>query len=137
MKKIALLSLFAVAAVPAFAQEQGSTLWVGTSLMYELPQNAAGAQTTFSFGFSGLLLETDRAVFGPAVDLFWYREPSRTGLAFMGRLGIAGEGAYVAPGIFFVGGGNEKFNFRAGLMVPLGNRDIRRFLPEVNVGFKF
>lgn len=135
LKTAALSCLFVAATVPALASE-GSTLWVGTSLMYELPGEPQG-NTTFSFGFSGVILETDKAAFGPAVDLFWFREPTKAGLAFMGRLGIASEGAYLAPGVFYVGRQHQEFSFRAGVMVPVGNREIRRFLPEINVGFRF
>ncbi len=105
--------------------------------MYELPSDMENNNMTFSFGMSGVLLDSNRAGFGPAVDAFWFREPTKSGLAFMGRLGLSTTGAYLAPGVFYVGRQHEQFSMRAGIMMPIGNNEIRRFLPEVNVGFRF
>jgi len=135
LKTVALTCVLAFAASSAMAQEQG-TLWVGTSLMYELPAQGE-TNMTFSFGMSGILLENSRVGFGPAIDGFWFKEPTLSGLAFMGRLGLASGGAYIAPGVFFVGRQHEQFSMRAGIMFPFGNQEIRRFLPEINVGFRF
>lgn len=144
--RTALAVILSLAALTAFGQERRSAVWLGGPLVYE---TSVAPKMTLGVGLAPVVVReddsfgsfdttTETVSLGLAIEGFYYRDQSLSGLALGLRLGQADGHSYLGPGVYYVSRPSRKSRvaFRFGAVFPLG-KDVVPFVPEVAIGFQF